>query len=289
MNESTPRPFQPLVVLQIARSHGMMALEAMDVDAVTLGPFLKEARLERGMTQEQLAQRLHVSSAAVSKWERGKSLPDIAKVEELADALDLSVLELMRCQRQEQPLPKQELAEVYAQTLQTARHQSRRRMLKVGIAAVLTACLLLAAHYVPLDHLFRVWKMNYHTTGEAAALFTVGSREDRRTAQPIMDLAEEAFSSIGLTKTQARSAYGKLSQYTYCTDVYKDVVAERHTLELLSAHFTSDQGLIWVYYTQEGLDESGEVITGSFRVESLWKAARGKSGQWKIYDIKEHP
>lgn len=89
---------------------GMMALEAMDVDAVTFGPFLKEARLERGMTQEQLAQRLHVSSAAVSKWERGKSLPDIAKVEELADALDLSVLELMRCQRQEQPLPKQELA-----------------------------------------------------------------------------------------------------------------------------------------------------------------------------------
>lgn len=84
----------------------MMALEAMDVDAVTLGPFLKEARLERGMTQEQLAQRLHVSSAAVSKWVRGKSLPDIAKVEELADALDLSVLELMRCQRQEQPLPK---------------------------------------------------------------------------------------------------------------------------------------------------------------------------------------
>lgn len=103
-------------------------------------------------------------------------------MEELADALDLSVLELMRCQRQEQPLPKQELAEVYAQTLQTARHQSRRRMLKVGIAAVLTACLLLAAHYVPLDHLFRVWKMNYHTTGEAAALFTVGSREDRCTA-----------------------------------------------------------------------------------------------------------
>ncbi len=66
-------------------------------------------------------------------------------------------------------------------------------------------------------------------------------------------------------------------------------MAERHTLELLSAHFTSDQGLIWVYYTQEGLDESGEVITGSFRGESLWKAARGKSGQWKIYDIKEHP
>ena len=60
-------------------------------------------------------------------------------------------------------------------------------------------------------------------------------------------------------------------------------------MELLSAHFTSDQGLIWVYYTQEGVDENGDVRTGSFRIESLWKAARGESGQWTIYDIKEHP
>ena len=49
------------------------------------------------------------------------------------------------CARQEQPLPKQELAEVYAQTLRTAKCQSRRRMLKVGIATVLTACFLYPA------------------------------------------------------------------------------------------------------------------------------------------------
>ena len=157
----------------------MMTLEAMDVDAATFGPFLKEARLGKGMTQEQLAECLHVSSAAVSKWERGKSLPDIDNVEELANALDLSVLELMRCQRQEQSLPKEELAEVYAQTLQTARKQSRRRLLKAGIAAALAASLLLAAHYVPLDHLFRVWKMNYHTTGEAAAYSRRGRTKRR--------------------------------------------------------------------------------------------------------------
>lgn len=83
------------------------------MDPVIFGPFLKEVRLQSKMTQEQLAQRLHVSTAAVSKWERGKSLPDIAKIEELADALDLRILELMRCQQQEQSLPKRELAEVY--------------------------------------------------------------------------------------------------------------------------------------------------------------------------------
>ena len=89
-------------------------------------------------------------------------LPDIAKVEALADALDLSVLELMRCQRQEQPLPKQELAEVYTQTLRTAKRQSRRRILKVGIAAVLAACIQLAAYYIPLLNLCVKHELSYY-------------------------------------------------------------------------------------------------------------------------------
>ena len=259
------------------------------MEPATFGPFLKEARGRCGMTQTQLAERLHVSTAAVSKWERGKSLPDIAKVEALANALDLSVLELMRCQQEEQPLTRQDLTEVYTQTLGTAKRQSRRKLLKAGIAALLTACFLLAAYYIPLRHLIRVWSMNYHTTGEVAALFTIGSREDRRQAQPIMDLAEAAFSSIGLTEVEARNAYGKLSRYAYPIDVYEDVVDERHTLKLLSAHFEYDEGLLWVYYSREGLDRNGEVIVGSWKVESLWRVARAKSGQWTIYDIKEHP
>ena len=255
----------------------------------SVGKHIRRLRAARGLTQEQLAEQLFVTRQTVSAWETGKSLPDIAKVEVLANALDLSVLELMRCQRQEQPLPKQELAEVYAQTLRTAKRQSRRRMLKVGIAAVLTACFLLAAYYIPLGHLIRVWSMNYHTTGEVAALFTIGSREDRRQAQSIMDLAEEAFSDIGLTEAEARNAYGKLSQYAYPIDVYEGVVDERHTLKLLSAHFEYGEGLLWVYYSQEGLDRNGEVVVGSWEVESLWRVARTKSGQWKLYDIKEHP
>lgn len=259
------------------------------MDPVTFGPFLKEARSRCEMTQTQLAERLHVSTAAVSKWERGKSLPDIAKVEALADALDLSVLELMQCQRQEQPLPDHGLTEVCTQTLQTTKCQNRRKILKVGIAVGLAVCLLMAVCYVPLGHLIHVWNMDYHTIGEVAALFTAGSHEDRRQAQPIMDLAEEAFSSMGMTEAEAGNAYGKLSRYTYNKDIYADVAAERHTLELLSAHFEYSEGLMWVYYTQEGLDWNGERTTGSFRVESLWKLCKGEDGKWYVYDIKEHP
>lgn len=62
-----------------------------------LGMFIAKRRTELGMTQAQLAERLHVTNKAISKWENGRGLPDIANVEGLADALDLSLQELMEC------------------------------------------------------------------------------------------------------------------------------------------------------------------------------------------------
>lgn len=56
-----------------------------------LGMFIAKRRTELGMTQAQLAERLHVTNKAISKWENGRGLPDIANVEGLADALDLSL------------------------------------------------------------------------------------------------------------------------------------------------------------------------------------------------------
>ena len=45
-----------------------------EIDKERFGAFLARLRKERGMTQRELADRLHVSDKAVSKWERGGSL-----------------------------------------------------------------------------------------------------------------------------------------------------------------------------------------------------------------------
>lgn len=45
-----------------------------EIDKERFGAFLARLRKERGMTQRELADRLHVSDKAVSKWERGVSL-----------------------------------------------------------------------------------------------------------------------------------------------------------------------------------------------------------------------
>lgn len=53
-------------------------------------------RKEQKMTQEELADQLHVSAQAVSKWENGHSLPETALLPELARILDVSIDNLFR-------------------------------------------------------------------------------------------------------------------------------------------------------------------------------------------------
>lgn len=66
------------------------------MDAVKTGEIISMARKEKGLTQKQLAEVLHISDRTVSKWERGAGFPDVALLEPLADALGLSVTSLLR-------------------------------------------------------------------------------------------------------------------------------------------------------------------------------------------------
>lgn len=60
-----------------------------------IGRFISWRRADLGLTQAQLAQRLDVTDKAVSKWERGKSLPDVALLSRVAAELRVSVVELL--------------------------------------------------------------------------------------------------------------------------------------------------------------------------------------------------
>lgn len=56
---------------------------------------IKQIREKRNLTQAQLADRIGVSSKTISKWETGKGLPDVSLLQPLAQALNISVIELM--------------------------------------------------------------------------------------------------------------------------------------------------------------------------------------------------
>lgn len=58
------------------------------------GAMIRRLRENKGLTQEELACRLHVSGKAISKWETGQGFPDVTLLEPLARALDISMIEL---------------------------------------------------------------------------------------------------------------------------------------------------------------------------------------------------
>ncbi len=60
-----------------------------------IGKTIKKIRAERGMTQEQLAERLHVTRQAVSNWEQGKTQPDVETLSSMAEVFEVSVEELI--------------------------------------------------------------------------------------------------------------------------------------------------------------------------------------------------
>lgn len=107
------------------------------------GALIRETRKERGLTQKALAQQLGITDRAVSKWERGLCVPDIAQLEPLGEALGLSVLELLRGQRAESD---QAEAQGAGEALRFAEGELRRKLRAVRKrwALSLTAWLMIA-------------------------------------------------------------------------------------------------------------------------------------------------
>ena len=67
------------------------------MDQYVTGAVIKRLREEKNMTQQQLADKLSVSAKTISKWETAKGYPDITLLESIANALSVSVTELISC------------------------------------------------------------------------------------------------------------------------------------------------------------------------------------------------
>ena len=65
------------------------------MDQQKIGKFIAQCRKDQGLTQMQLAEKLGITDRAVSKWETGKSMPDVAITLELCDTLKITVNDLL--------------------------------------------------------------------------------------------------------------------------------------------------------------------------------------------------
>lgn len=102
------------------------------MDARKLGSFIAENRKAKNMTQVDLAIKLQVTDKAISRWERGLGSPDINSIEQLAEELDVSIAELMKCERiQEEPVSHAEVENAIINTLDIAITEKREERKKV--------------------------------------------------------------------------------------------------------------------------------------------------------------
>ena len=71
------------------------------MDAEKTGKIISERRKKLNMTQKELADKLHITDKAVSKWERGLSFPDISVLIPLAEILNISLYDLLKGENNE--------------------------------------------------------------------------------------------------------------------------------------------------------------------------------------------
>ena len=98
------------------------------MDKTKIGTFIREQRAVLGLTQQQLAEQLHVTNKAVSRWETGNAYPDIALLDDLAAALSVSVEELCRGERM--VLPSVDTNALLSDVICEARQQKKDRAAK---------------------------------------------------------------------------------------------------------------------------------------------------------------
>lgn len=91
-----------------------------------IGKFIKENREGINLTQEQLAEKLGLTAKSISRWERGKTMPDISMLGLLADILHVSVQELLNGRK----MTKEELIELKGTIENLINYESSKQIKK---------------------------------------------------------------------------------------------------------------------------------------------------------------
>lgn len=177
--------------------------------------------------------------------------------------------------------------------MKTIRRRFRRRSCRAAAmlaAAFIALCVLL--HFFPVYRWMEIGPVtfgDYYTGEQIAKALYIGSASDRRQAQSVLRLADEAFNDVRHTRAENEESYGLLARYATSTDTYGDTAYNEHSLELWSAHLGETEGWLWVCYSSETYDHTGAIVRGSSRIPSLWRVEKSASGEWTVTQIIEHP
>ena len=186
------------------------------MDAKAVGQRIARARREKGWTQRQLAEHLHISDRTVSKWERGAGLPDVALLVPLADALGLTVTELLDGARETMPShpassrsgffrEEEELLELCEQAENTGDGGVKARLTEQLLPEVIRTARGFAGRGLPLGDLIQEGNI-----GLMLAMETLGLRAEGQTALDYLKQEIRSAVSAALEEQQTERQAGDL-------------------------------------------------------------------------------
>ena len=116
------------------------------MDNVQTGKLIAELRKKQGLTQQQLADKLNLSNKTISKWKSGSGSPDISNLPVLAEALGISVDELLKGEiNNSETDTYSEAAKDYSSRKELTPEQKKERAI-IALAACIGAILGILAY-----------------------------------------------------------------------------------------------------------------------------------------------
>ena len=108
-----------------------------------IGKFLKELRKQKGLTQEQIAEKFNVSNRTISRWENGNNMPDLDILIEISDYYEIDIREILNGERKSENMDK-EMKEVVLQAVDYTNTEAERYNKRVRICNGMALLLVLA-------------------------------------------------------------------------------------------------------------------------------------------------
>ncbi|CAH1855433.1 helix-turn-helix transcriptional regulator [Convivina praedatoris] len=109
----------------------------------SIGEIIKSRRVERGMTQEALAQHLHLSRQAISYWENNQRMPDLVSIIKISEMYQLSLDNLLK----QDPRILEEFKQE-AQDLQASKQRISNVMQAISLATLVSLIGLIIANFI---------------------------------------------------------------------------------------------------------------------------------------------
>ena len=236
------------------------------MDAKKTGELIRTMRREKNMTQQELADIIHVSAPAVSKYENGKGFPDISLLEPMSEALGITVSELLNGEREEIPGKQEKIVRDVIRRSAIQKESGRKKVRRRIITAICIFSVILlyaAAVYRPVkltSVCVRETQAEYKLTSSRIAFtyYVSDSRTVRRkTIHGFHNLPKEALNYVVL--------------YVLEKGLHFETSSDAGLfIPLLTGRDTSDgQKVILMNWTEEIVLNNQEQIIGIDREHSL--------------------